>query len=123
MSNSSGQLSATNVIAHTPDEFGGNWLLGADGTDGTRVFNGVIDEVAVYASALTPAQIGQLYLTAAPPMKLSIQQIGVNVKLTWPQGTLLQADALTGPWTTNTAASPYTLLPSAAKKFYRVIAQ
>jgi hypothetical protein len=121
--NSSGQLSATNVIAHTPDVFGGNWLIGADGTDGTRAFNGVIDEVAVYASALTPAQIGQLYFTATPPMKLSIQQVGADVKLSWPQGTLLQADALAGPWTTNTAASPYTVLPSAAKKFYRVIVQ
>jgi hypothetical protein len=42
------------------------------------------------------------------------------VILTWPQGTLLEADELTGPWTTNNAASPYTTPPSAAKKFYRV---
>jgi hypothetical protein len=104
--------------------FGGNWLIGADGTGGGRVFNGGIDEVAVYTSALTPAQIKQLYLaaTTTPPFELTIQQLGPNVRLTWPQGTLLEADNLAGPWTTNNAPSPYTVLPSAAKKFYRAIA-
>jgi hypothetical protein len=122
--NSSGQLSATNAIAHTSDVFGGNWLIGADGTGGGRVFNGVIDELAVYTSALTPAQIQQLYVTAgAPPVKLTIEHVGTNVKLTWPQGTLLQADSLAGPWTTNNVASPYSVLPSGAKHFYRVIVQ
>jgi Concanavalin A-like lectin/glucanases superfamily len=120
--NSSGQLSATNAIAHTSDVFGGNWLIGADGTGGGRVFNGVIDELAIYTSALTPAQVQQLYSTgAAPPVKLTIERVGTSVKLTWPQGTLLQADSLGGPWTTNNVPSPYTVAPSAAKQFYRVI--
>jgi len=43
------------------------------------------------------------------------------VTLTWPRGTLLQADDLSGPWTTNTAASPFTLAPGGEKKFYKVI--
>jgi len=46
---------------------------------------------------------------------------GANVTVTWPQGTLLEADEVSGPWTTNTAASPYVTTPAAAKKFYRVI--
>jgi hypothetical protein len=120
--NSSGQLSATNGIAHTPDAFGGNWLIGADGTGGDRVFNGIIDEVAVYGSAFTAAQIGQLYQTGAQPLKITIQTVGSNVQLTWPVGTLLQADQPSGPWTTNNATSPYSLPPTAAKKFYKVIA-
>ena len=121
--NSGGQLRATNAIAHTSDVFGGNWLIGADGTGGGRVFNGVIDEVAVYTTALTPAQIEQIYSPAARSFEITIQQAGADVRLTWPQGTLLEADSLAGPWTTNNASSPYTTLPSAAKKFYRVIAQ
>jgi hypothetical protein len=38
-------------------------------------------------------------------------------------GTLLEADQITGPWTTNIANSPYTVQPTAPMKFYRVIVQ
>ena len=44
--------------------------------------------------------------------------------LNWPAGLLLQAPALTGPWTTNTAAvSPYTIPISSASgnQFFRVL--
>ena len=38
-----------------------------------------------------------------------------------PQGTLLEANEVTGPYTTNNAASPYTNAPTAARKFFKVI--
>lgn len=48
---------------------------------------------------------------------LSNQQL----QLQWPQGVLLEATSLAGPWKTNSAPSPYTLTPTGAQKFYRVI--
>jgi hypothetical protein len=43
------------------------------------------------------------------------------VLLTWPAGTLQQADLVTGPYTALTnAASPYVLQNSSLQKFYRL---
>src|SRR5262249_4592521 len=53
-------------------------------------------------------------------VSISIQKLGPNVVLSWPQGTLLEATNVTGPWTTNPATSPYTNAPTSARKFYRV---
>ncbi len=56
-----------------------------------------------------------------PAVTLQIQPVtGGKVQLQWSQGTLLEATSVTGPWTTNSATSPYTLTPTAAQKFYRV---
>jgi hypothetical protein len=60
---------------------------------------------------------------APPPPKLSIKRVGANVQVDWPLGTLLEASDVTGPWTTNKAASPYTVAPTAAKQFYRAQVQ
>ena len=47
-----------------------------------------------------------------------------NVVLNWSSGLLLQAPSLAGPWTTNSATSPYTLSPAGTSQmFYRVLAQ
>jgi hypothetical protein len=46
-----------------------------------------------------------------------------SFQLKWSQGTLLEAPALTGPWTTNLNTSPYVVNPTAAQKFYRVRVQ
>jgi hypothetical protein len=54
---------------------------------------------------------------------LSEQFIGGQIKLQWPTGILLQAPSVSGPWTTNSATSPYTLSPAAPKMFYRVKVQ
>jgi hypothetical protein len=56
-------------------------------------------------------------------LTLSIGYSGTNLKLTWASGTLLQATNLLGPWTTNSAPSPYTVTPSAPQMFYKVLAQ
>ena len=118
--------SATNAIAHTSDVFGNNWQIGSDNSDnantGSRTYNGIIDEVALFRQTLTPAQVQSLYLAGGLPLPvdLTIQQSGNNVIITWPAGTLLQADDVTGPWTTNNATSPYTNTPTASQQFYRV---
>lgn len=43
-----------------------------------------------------------------------------NFVLNWAAGTLLQTTNLTGPWVTNTASSPYTVVPTNMRTFYRL---
>lgn len=46
---------------------------------------------------------------------------GTGILLTWPSGTLQEADVVTGPYTTVTnAASPYVISSSSLQKFYRL---
>ena len=128
MKNVNGELSATNVLAHTSDVFGNNWLIGRDdnanANDATRNFCGVIDEVAVFTRTLSGAELHQLYVTGTVgvPVTLSYQRSGNNIILTWPNGTLLQAPTPNGPW----GAVPgnpnltYTVTPNTAMQFYRV---
>jgi hypothetical protein len=125
--NSNGPASATNTIPHTAEAWDGRALIGYDGGYYDINFPGRIDEVAVFNYAFTPAQVLSLYnaafTTSAPPVTLTIQKVGANVVLSWPQGTLLEGNSVTGPWTTNSAISPYTNAPNAASKFFRVKVQ
>jgi hypothetical protein len=53
-----------------------------------------------------------------------LQKTGNNLNLTWPQGTLLQAASITGPWLAVTnAISPINVTPTNASIFYRVLLQ
>ena len=48
-------------------------------------------------------------------------QAGVaNPVLNWTAGSLLESTSLTGPWVTNAAVSPYTVVPTNAQMFYRL---
>jgi hypothetical protein len=131
MYNAQGELSATNTLAHTADVFGNNWQIGCDNNDnandGARNFAGLIDEVAVFTYALTPAQLRQLYVSGAVGVAntLTITQSGGSVLLSWPYGMLLQADSITGPWTPvpGNPASPYTVPSGSSIMFYRVQVQ
>jgi hypothetical protein len=130
LKNKSGQTSATNAIAHTSETWGGTAGIGNDpGFNNARVFNGAVDEVAVFNYAMTPAQISNLYngsSVAVPPasVKLSIQKLtSGGWQLSWPQGTLQEAASVIGPWTTNNASSPYTVPQASGLKFYRVRVQ
>jgi hypothetical protein len=107
-----------------------NLVLGArdrsnDGS-GTAIeayFTGSLKDVRIYNYALDQAQVRRAMagLVVYPNVRLQIQQTGGNVTLTWSQGKLLQASAVTGPWTTNaTATSPYTVPATAAQSYYRV---
>ena len=116
---------AVNAIAHTSDVFGNNWKIGTDdinnNNDGARNFAGSVDKVVVFTRSLSLTKMQTLYSVGVngQPVSLSIQRSGANVTLTWPRGTLLEADQVTGPWTTNNAASPYILTPAGSGKFYR----
>ena len=52
---------------------------------------------------------------------LGFSAAGTNLTLSWPQGTLLQAPTVNGPWTTNGASSPYTTPMTNPQQYYRVI--
>jgi hypothetical protein len=87
-----------------------------------RRYFGFLDDVQIYNRTLSPAEVGQS-MTLPPAVFLTIQKVGANVQLTWPQGTLLEATTVTGPYTTNLAPSPYLFAPTGAAKFFRVKVQ
>jgi len=63
--NANGLLQSTHVYSHVLQSFAGTTLIGDDpnNNDGTRVFSGTIDDVAVFSYALTKAQLVALYET------------------------------------------------------------
>jgi hypothetical protein len=96
-----------------------------DTFDDYRVFPGIMDEVAVFAHSLSETQIKNLFFTAlgAPPIvTLNSSWNGSQLTLSWPQGKLLEAASITGPWTTNATAAPpsFKVTPTGSQKFYRV---
>jgi hypothetical protein len=120
------KLSATNAIAHTPDVFGNNWQIGHDsytGNDGSRTFNGIIDEVALYLQTLTQSQLEQLYLASAGPVRLDFEHLNGQLILSWSYAgfTLQSAPTVTGTFTNVTGAtSPYTNSATAPQQFFRL---
>ena len=63
---------------------------------------------------------GQTIVLTAPP-RLSWERVGAGLRLSWPEGTLLETDALTEPWMTNAVAiSPWMAMPTNHQKFFRV---
>jgi len=68
--------------------------------------------------------IRELQVLGSPTVaSLSMQTVpGNNPQLIWPQGLLLEASQIPGPWVTNTIAqSPFTVVPAEPAKFFRVL--
>jgi hypothetical protein len=85
---------------------------------------GYLADVRVYNYALSPTQVQTLFNPAyVPSVTLGLQYTNGSLTLNWPNGTLLQATNLTGPWITNSAPSPLTVTPTGARMFYRVQVQ
>jgi hypothetical protein len=110
------------VTAMSYDAFvpnGDGWTsLGFRFDGGGSGFDGAIDDVAFYNKALSLDQV-QAHYNAT--VKVSIAQSGNNVVLSWPFGTLQQAEHLPGGFTDlTTAASPHTNVIGTTPKFYRV---
>ena len=63
-----------------------------------------------------------LRLYTPPPLPtLVMRKSGPNLQLNWSRGILLEANNLTGPWTTNSTTSPILVMPTEAKKFFRAM--
>ena len=107
---------------YLPQDFSGVSYVGWDtaGGAGGRRWTGDIDDVMVFDQALSPAAINALYAGVPASVVLNISKSSGNIVLSWPLGTLEEATNLTGPWVTNSAASPYTNTPNGPAKFYRV---
>jgi hypothetical protein len=126
--NTTSMSTTNNAIPHTSEAWDGNAQLGGDQELANwRIFDGTIDELAIFNYAFTPAQILNLYNSALgivpPSVTLNIARVGANLQLTWPQGTLLEASNVNGPYTTNNNASPYTFAPTGTQKYFRVKVQ
>jgi hypothetical protein len=88
-----------------------------------------IDDVGLWRRVLMPFEVTGIYLVGASnglsfvsaPVTLSIQPVGNNVQLIWSGGLLQSADDVAGPYVdVPGATTPYTVMPSALKKFYRI---
>jgi hypothetical protein len=83
----------------------------------------LIDEAAIYNTALTPAKIASHYLVGkAGTAALTITRATPgNVTISWPAGTTLQQSSLVTGTYTNTPGNPVSPLtvPASGTKFYR----
>lgn len=84
-----GLKSVTHTNAISPHDFSGGPLqIGRDGTSGTRLIKGNLDEVALFGTALDAASISNLFYSAAPSIPLVTRTPanpiyeGVNVTFT-----------------------------------------
>jgi regulation of enolase protein 1 (concanavalin A-like superfamily) len=113
------------AVARPPIALSGAGHIGSDRAIGGRYFEGAIDEVAVYRSALSGAAITNLFngVVTPPSVTISIQKVGSSVQLSWPQGTLLESTNVLGPWSTNGAASPLLINNPDGNKFFKVLVQ
>jgi len=112
-----------NAASHPTQMFSATNYVGWDtaGGDIGRRWDGLIDELMIFDRDLSPTEVNALYLGVPGSATLTVAPVGNQLKLTWPGGKLLEAAEITGPWTTNNAAtSPYMVSPTGAKKFYRV---
>ena len=125
--NTNGVLSASNILSHPTQAFGGAGTIGTDAySSAARAFNGVIDEVAVFNRALTAAQIQQLYDNGhqLSQVQVAIQKSGSNLNLNWPQGTLQQSFNMIGPWSVVTnAAGSFSPALTNNSTFFRILLQ
>jgi len=101
----------------------GDWAVGATGEGWAGNYNGAVDEVAVYPTALPAYNIAAHYLIGtAGTTALTVTPAGGNqVTITWPKGTVLQkAATVNGTYTdvTGSPVSPLTI-PATGTVFYR----
>jgi hypothetical protein len=100
---------------------GCGWAVGSTGEGWQDTFSGAIDEVAIYGHSLTAAQVSSHFASGTTSVagRLTITRSGNNITITWPAGTLQQADSVTGPYTDMAVTSPYTTPATGPAKFYR----
>lgn len=91
--NTGGMQTTNNAIAHTSQNWAGVASIGQDSNDGTlavtRVFSGVIDEVAAFPRTLSPTDLANLYAAVAlappatAPTGLTATAGDARVSLSW----------------------------------------
>jgi hypothetical protein len=113
------QASATGAL---PVDLG-DWAVGSTGEGWADNFNGAIDEVAIYNTALPLSKVSAHYLAATTSStKLTIVQGGNNkVIITWPAGATLQQSSTVNGTFSNVPGSPVSPLTNSVSGtvFYR----
>ena len=61
-----GMMSSTHVYNHVVQKFDAPTFIGYESFNASRVFNGSIDEVALFNAALTPSQLSSWFITMLP---------------------------------------------------------
>lgn len=127
LANTSGMQTATNAIPHTAGDWGGVASFGCDGANAGRVFNGIVDEVAIFNQTLSPQQVQDLYagISAQPAPQLTITRAPAGqITIRWDgAGTLQSAPTLQGSatlWTDLGTTNPVNITPTGTTQFYRV---
>lgn len=98
---------------------------------GVNGIQGVVDDLAIYAAALTPEEIAMVYNGTSPdalparevianPEITALQLDGGNISIEY-TGTLQSAPSINGPWTDVTGGSPHSEAIAAGAKFFRVV--
>jgi len=105
------------------------------GQDPTGIYaetgSGDIDDLAVWTRALTPLEAASVYAAGAAgfspayvppsPSNVTIERVGNDIRLSWTDGTLQSAGAVSGVYTNVPGAvSPYTITPSLGQQYFRV---
>jgi hypothetical protein len=102
------------------------WAIGSAGSGWAGNFSGRIDEAAIYARALTPAQINAHFTTAitgsGPQLGgLSIVRTADGVSLIWGSGILQQSDTVAEGYVDVVGAtSPHAVPIAKPRQFFRL---
>jgi hypothetical protein len=116
--NSSGMQTTNNAIAHSGQAWTGTANIGQDANGGAlatdRIFNGIIDNVAVFTRTLSTADIQNLYAHVAltppaAPTGLTANAGDSSAALSW--NATAQATGYNVKWST-TSGGPYTIAAS-----------
>jgi hypothetical protein len=100
------------------------WAVGATGSGWADAYAGLVDEVAIYNKALTPAQISGHYTGSATSPTLGVTRDAQGTPVIyWSSGTLQHSDNVDGPYTNvpNNPPSPYQVPSGPDRKFYRLV--
>ncbi|HVY70730.1 MAG TPA: LamG-like jellyroll fold domain-containing protein, partial [Verrucomicrobiae bacterium] len=99
-----------------------------------NVLVGKLDDVALWSRGITADEVSKIYaagntgkgvttVTEAPPTNLpghlKVDSSNGQITVTWDNGTLQTAPAVSGPWTDSTAKSPFSEAIGTGAKFYR----
>jgi hypothetical protein len=121
------------MFLHQNDTFKNVTVAGTPLTPGTYTFAQLNGTYPLNFPATWTTQAGSAVnagsgsITVGTPVSVTLGFTfnGSSLTLTWSQGILLEANDVTGPWTTNLTASPpsFIVTPTAPRKFYRIQVQ
>jgi len=114
--------SVARALNATPYSLIATGLTATNYTD-HNVINGTNYSYVVFASNGCTQSGPSAYTVATPILPvgfMAMQPTASNMSLTWPQGILLQATNLYGPWQTNPVASPITVSLTNRQMFFRL---